>query len=147
MLDATMPKPKILFISPKNGARAIMAKGFARYYAGQAIEVESACPDPKPPSAYIVWAMNEVAIDISDDHPVALHSLNLDDFSYCIRISDRGQISLPALTGRTQIEDWKIADTAAVRGQTSDVIRSIRIIRYHIEAGVQQLLRKVMAAA
>ncbi|RPJ53115.1 MAG: hypothetical protein EHM23_01080 [Acidobacteria bacterium] len=142
-----MAKPKILFVSPRTGARSLIAKGFARYYAGQAIEVESACPNPKPPSAYIIWAMNEVAVDISEDHALTLSSVNLDDFDYVATISDRGAISLPALTGRTHIEHWSIADTAAVRGQTSDVIRSIRVIRYLIEAKVQTLLQKALAPA
>ncbi|MFB3906298.1 MAG: hypothetical protein ACE15E_22875 [Acidobacteriota bacterium] len=84
-----MAKPKILFISPVTGARSLIAKGFARYYAGQAIEVESACPNPKPPSAYIIWAMNEAAVDISEDHPQSLSSLNLDDFDYIAAISNR----------------------------------------------------------
>lgn len=142
-----MAKPKILFISPVTGARSLIAKGFARYYAGQAIEVESACPNPKPPSAYIIWAMNEAAVDISEDHPQSLSSLNLDDFDYIAAISNRGEMPLPALTSRTYVEHWKIADTAAVRGQTSDVIRSIRVIRYLIEAKVQALLRRALAAA
>ncbi len=141
-----MAKPKILFISPGTGARSLIAKGFARYYAGQGIEVESACPNPKPPSAYIIWAMNEVAIDISEDHPLALRSLSLDDFDHVATISDKAAIPLPALTSRTQVERWTIADTAGVRGQTPDVIRSIRIIRYLIEAKVQALLQKALAA-
>jgi len=142
-----MAKPKILFVSSGTGARSLIARGFARYYAGQAIEVESACPNPKPPSAYIIWAMNEVAVDISEDHPQALNSLNLDDFDYVATISDRGEIPLPALTSKTHIEHWTIADTAKVRGQTSDVISSIRVIRYLIEAKVQALLQQALATA
>ncbi len=142
-----MAKPKILFVSPGTGARSLIAKGFAHYYAGQGIEVEGACPNPKPPSAYIIWGMNEAAIDISEDHPLALRSLNLDDFDYVATISDRGEIPLPALTSRTHVEHWTIADTAAVRGQTPDVIRSIRVIRYLIEAKVQALLHKALATA
>jgi len=142
-----MAKPRILFISPGTGARSVMAKGFARYYAGQAIEVESACPNPKPPSAYIIWGMNEVAVDISEDHPLTLSSVNLDDFDFVATISDRGEIPLPGFTSRTRVEHWTIADTARVRGQTSDVIRSIRVIRYLIEAKVQEILRQVLATA
>ncbi len=142
-----MAKPKILFISPRTGARSLIAKGFARYYAGQGIEVESACPNPKPPSSYIIWAMNEAAIDISEDHPAALRSLNLDDFDHVATISDRAEIPLPALTSRTQVEHWTIADTAKVRGQTPDVIRSIRVIRYLIETKVQALLQKALTTA
>jgi protein-tyrosine-phosphatase len=142
-----MARPKVLFISPGTGARSVIAKAFARYYAGQEIEVESACPTPKPPSAHIIWAMNEVAIDISDDHPVSLKSVNLDEYDYVATISDRGEIPLPALTSKTRVEHWTVADTAKVRGQTPDVIRSIRVIRYLIEANVQALLHKALATA
>ncbi len=142
-----MAKPKILFVSPGTGARSLIAKGFARYYAGQAIEVESACPNPKPPSSYIIWAMNEAAVDISEDRPRALNSVNLDDFDYVATISDRGAIALPALKSKTHVDEWTIADTAAVRGQTPDVIRAIRVIRYLIEVKVQELLQKVLATA
>jgi len=142
-----MAKPKILFISPGTGARSLMAKGFARYYAGQAIEVECACPNPKPPSAYIIWGMNEVAIKISEDYPVTLKSVNLDDFDYVATISDRGEIPLPGLKSKTHVEHWSIADTAAVRGQTPDVIIAIRVIRYLIEAKVQALLQKALTPA
>lgn len=142
-----MAKPKILFISPGTGARSLMAKGFARYYAGQGIEVESACPNPKPPSAYIIWGMNEVAIKISEDLPLPLNSINFDDFDYLATLSDQGEMPLPGLKSSTRVEHWKIADTARVRGQTSDVIRSIRVIRYQIELKVQELLHKALAPA
>ncbi|RPI27820.1 MAG: hypothetical protein EHM61_07175 [Acidobacteria bacterium] len=142
-----MAKPKILFVSPGTGARSLMGKAFARYYAGQTIEVESACPDPKPPSAYIVWAMNEVAVYTSEDHPIALNSAKLEDFDFVVKISEQGQLTLPPLSASTQVEDWRVANTAAVRGQTSDVICSLRIIRYQIEIRVQELLRKVLVTA
>lgn len=142
-----MARPKLLFVSPGTGARSLIAKGFARYYAGQAIELESACPNPKPPSAYIIWAMNEVGVDISEDRPLRLRSVNLDDFDYVATISNRGEIPLPALKSKTHVEHWTIADTASIRGQTPDVIRSIRVIRYLIETKVQELLQKALTTA
>jgi protein-tyrosine-phosphatase len=142
-----MAKPRILFVCPGDASRSLMARGFVRYYAGPMVEVESAAIDPKPPSAYIAWGMNETSIPISEDQARPLKSVKLEDFDHIVSFVDGTRVSLPPLSSHTRVEEWLIADPSRVRGQTSDVIRAIRLIRYQIEARVQALLQRVLAGA
>src|SRR4030042_6097553 len=107
-----MSKPKILFVCARDGARSLIAKGFVRYYAGQGVEVEAAAISPKPPSAYVVWAMNEVGADISDDTPHSFNGLDVSGYNCIVTISDTREPSLPRTTARTEVEDWKGPDPA-----------------------------------
>lgn len=139
-----MAKPKILFACPGDGARSIMARGFARYYAGNMVDTHAASADPQPPSEYIVWGMNEAGIDISQDRAKGLDALQAGDFDYVVRIAENGTVSVPLSNTRAKTEDWRIANPSKVRGQTSDVIKSIRLIRYQVEMRVHEFLARIL---
>jgi protein-tyrosine-phosphatase len=142
-----MAKPRILFVCPGDASRSLMAVGFVRYYAGPMVYVESAAVDPKPPSAYISWGMNEVSVKISEDQARPLSSVKLEEYDHVITFIDGGRVSLPSFSSETLVQEWPIPDPSRVRGQTPDVIKAIRLIRYQIEARVQDLLKKVLTAA
>ena len=140
-----MAKPRILFVCARDGARSLMAKGFVRYYAGQAVDVEAAAINPKPPSPYIVWAMNEAGVDVSDDTPKAFNGLDVSGYDCIVTISDSREPSLPRTKASTEVQDWKIPDPSSLRGQTPDQIKAIRVIRYRVESRVHELLSKLLA--
>jgi protein-tyrosine-phosphatase len=144
--EEPMAKPKILFACPGDGSRGLMAKGFARYYAGQAIEAEAAAASPKPPGQYTVWAMNEVGVDISDDRPRAFGGLDLGRYNCIVTISDARELALPRTTARIEVEDWRIPDPSTIRGRAPDVIKAVRALRYQVETRVQELLGRLLVS-
>jgi len=145
MLDPMATK-RILFVDDGDAARSLMARGFARYYAGNMVELECAALDPKPPSSYLIWAMNETAVDISEDLAKPLRSLDLKSFDKVILLTDGRGDRLGIARDGPRVEEWPIVDVRRVRGQTADVIRSLRLIRYLIETKVHELLHGLLAA-
>jgi len=139
-----MSKPRILFVCARDGSRSLMARAFVRYYAGQAVEADAAAISPKPPNPYIIWAMNEAAVDISQDTPKPFNGLDVSEYNCIVTISDSREASLPRTTARTEVEDWKIPDPSDLRGQTSDQIKAIRAIRYQLESRVHELLSRLL---
>ncbi len=108
------------------------------------VEIECAALDPKPPSPYLIWAMNETAVDISEDQAKTAKSLDLQSFDKVVLLTDGQTDQLGIAVDGSRVEEWPIADTRRVRGQTSDVIHSLRVVRYLIETKVQQLLQGML---
>jgi len=140
-----MATKRILFVDDGDAARCLMARGFARYYAADMVEIECAALEPKPPSPYLAWAMNETAVDISEDQAKSIKSVDPKSFDKVILLTDGHGDQLGIASDGSRVEEWLIADTRRVRGQTSDVIKSLRVVRYLIETKVQELLRGVLA--
>lgn len=114
-----------------------MAEGFARYYAGGSIEVESAGTHPIGINPNAVWAMNEAGIDISHQNSDLLTDKNLGKFSYVITLCGDARDSCPALPSHVRNEHWSLGDPAKITGDPSDLIEVFRIIRYQIEVRVR----------
>jgi hypothetical protein len=91
--------------------------------------------------------MNETAVDISEDQARPVKSLDIQPFDKVVLLTDGRADQLLIAADGSRIEEWRIADTRRVRGQTSDVIRSLRVVRYLIEIKVQQLLRGLLVTS
>ena len=92
-----MRKQKVLLLCTQNSARSQMAEGFLRHLAGDRFEVYSAGIDPTVeihPCA--VEAMEEVGIDISEQHPKGLKTyLGKMGFNYLIIVCARAEERCP----------------------------------------------------
>jgi arsenate reductase (thioredoxin) len=124
--------------------RSQMAEGFVRFYAGDRLQVESAGEAPLPLDSYACWAMHETGVDITHQRPTALDTKKLDQYDYIVTLCREGEEAISNVPERVQLKRWKIPDPSKVRGQSSDRIKAFRIIRYHIERHVQELLAEVL---
>lgn len=138
-------KVRLLFICTGNSARSQMAEGFARYYAGDSIEVDSAGTQPVGVNPNAVWAMNEVGIDISHQSSDLLDGKDLETFNYIVTLCGDARDSCPLLS-HVESEHWPLGDPARIAGEPSEVIGTFRVIRYQIERRVRNLLRQIEAA-
>ena len=137
-------KPRILFVCTGNSARSQMAEGFARFYGGNSIELESAGTDPAGLNPNAVWAMREVGLDISRQTSDALSSKNLDEFDYVVTLcGDAKKASCPVLPAHIKTEHWPLPDPAGIPGSLDEVIKAFRVIRYQIEHRVKDLLERI----
>jgi arsenate reductase len=114
-------KPSVLFVCVHNAGRSQMAAGFLTALSDGRIEVRSAGSAPGDqvnPTA--VQAMNEVGIDISDQHPKILttDAVQASDVVITMGCGD----ACPIFPGK-RYEDWKLDDPA---GQSIDAVRPIR---------------------
>ena len=136
-------KVAVLFICTGNSVRSQMAEGFARYYAGDSIEVESAGTHPIGINPNTVWAMNEVGIDISYQNSDLLTDKDLEKFSHVITLCGDARDSCPILPSHVSNEHWPLGDPAEITGEPSDLIEVFRIVRYQIEVRVRNFLQQI----
>ncbi|MFQ5738611.1 MAG: arsenate reductase ArsC [Acidobacteriota bacterium] len=136
---------RILFVCTGNSARSQMAEGFARYYGGRSVRVDSAGTRPASLHPVAIWAMNEVGIDISHQTSDPLDGKNMDEFDYAVTLCGDARDSCPRLPDPIQARHWDLADPAAVRGRPSDVKTAFEVIRNQIERKVKDLLREIFA--
>jgi arsenate reductase (thioredoxin) len=70
-----MRKQKVLFLCTQNSARSQMAEALLRHHAGDRFEAYSAgCNPGDEIHPYAVEAMEEIGIDLSDQHPKGLRT-------------------------------------------------------------------------
>lgn len=136
-------KARILFVCTGNSARSQMAEGFARYYGGNSVELQSAGTNPSGLNPNAVWAMHEVGLDISQQTSESLSSKNLEEFEYVVTLCGDAKESCPVLPGHIHTEHWPLPDPAKISGGPAEVIRAFRVIRYQIEGRVRDLLGRI----
>jgi len=137
-------KPAILFLCTGNSARSQMAEAFARFYGGDAVILHSAGIQPVGVHPTAIWAMNEVGLDISHHTSDPLSSKKLEDFDYVVTLCGEAKESCPVLRPTTHNEHWPLPDPAKIRGNSQQVIKGFRVIRYQIETRVKDLLQRIL---
>jgi arsenate reductase len=137
-------KPAILFLCTGNSARSQMAEAFARFYGGDAVILHSAGIQPVGVHPTAIWAMNEVGLDISHHTSDPLSSKKLEDFDYVVTLCGEAKESCPVLPPTTHNEHWPLPDPAKIRGNSQQVIKGFRVIRYQIETRVKDLLQRIL---
>jgi arsenate reductase len=117
-----------------------MAEGFATYYGGAQIIVESAGTATASIDPFCQWAMNEAGIDIALQSPETLEDKDLGSYDRIIALG--GEV--PSLSSTSQVEHWEIPDPAAVRSGAQGRIQSYRAVRNQIETKVKKLLAELL---
>lgn len=141
-----MPKKKvhILFVCTGNSTRSQMAEGFARYYGGDMVSVDSAGTNPSGIHSYTAWAMNEAGIDISSQTSDALESKDFSRFDYLVTLCGDARDRCPVLPAGIHCEHWDLPDPASVRGSPADRIKAFRMVRNEIEQRVKKVLETIL---
>lgn len=129
---------RVLFLCIGNSCRSQMAEGFARKYGADVMQVGSAGLSPAAivqPQTHEV--MNQKNINIEDQFPKDLSSVNVRSFELIINMSG---VKLP---GKIPIEvrDWKVDDPI---GRSEEVYIAVRD---QIEAMVMQLVLELRREA
>ena len=138
-------KPSILFVCTGNSARSQIAEGFARYYGGEAIRVDSAGTAPKGLNPNAVWVMNEAGIDISSQTSDPLDSKKLKEFDIVITLCGDARDHCPPLPAGIRSEHWDLADPARARGKPLEILEAFRLTRFQVEKRVRELLGRMSA--
>jgi arsenate reductase len=133
-LATFLMKYKVAFVCIGNSCRSQIAEGYAKEYGSDLLEVYSAGTHPADvvkPNA--VEVMEEVGIDISNQHPKLLEDIPAQ---FDILITMGCGVECPFLPCEMR-EDWGLDDPA---GEPIEVFRETRSI---IEDRVNELIEKV----
>lgn len=137
-------KARILFVCTDGLARCQMAEGFARYYAGATVTVESASSGDQSANPYCHWAMNEAGIDVTHLKASPLENTDLSGFSHVVTLSGEAEENLASVPSGVQVEHWRLPDPTKVRGNPQDLIKTFRAVRNATERKVKDLLTRVL---
>jgi arsenate reductase len=137
-------KARILFVCTDGLARCQMAEGFARYYAGANVVVDSTSSGDQSVNPYCQWAMNEAGIDVTHLTASPLKNKDLSSFSHVVTLSGEAEENLASVPSGVQLEHWRLPDPTKVRGSPQDLIKTFRAVRNATEKKVKDLLTRVL---
>lgn len=129
-------RERVLFICIENSSRSVMAEGFAKELG---IDASSAGTFPSTHvNSFVVKAMKEVGIDVSQIKPKELNSRMIEDADVVVLTDSSLQKAVPSdlrKKMRRKIVEWNLPDP---QGKS---IEQIRYIRDEIEGMVRALAR------
>jgi arsenate reductase len=117
-----------------------MAEGFARYFGGSKIAVETASENTTMLHPYCQWAMNETGIDISGHSPGVLKEKDLTSFDRVVKMGFDAGKDFPPVPPGVKVEEWDIPSLESIRARPHDLINAYRAVRNDIEGRVKGLL-------
>lgn len=123
----------VLFACTMNAVRSPMAAAILRHLAGRRCYVQSAGVRAGELDSFMVAAMDEIGIDVSEHTPHTLEELNDTSFDLIVSLSPEAHHQALELT-RTMavdVEYWPTFDASLMQGQgnreqTLDAYRTVR---------------------
>lgn len=136
-----MSRQRVLFVCIHNSARSQMAEAWLRHLAGERFEAESAGLEPGKLNPFVVQAMRDVGIDISNHQPKGVNDLLAagKTFDYVIAVCDKEAAErCPIFPGGSQKLHWSFADPSSARGDDSEKLRVAALVRDEIRGRIAE---------
>lgn len=131
---------KILILCTGNSCRSQMAEGFFKYFNIN-LEVYSAGTNPASkvhPRA--VQVMQEVGIDIHNNHPKIVNEFLNQDFEYVITVCNNAKENCPAFIGNVhQRLHIGFDDPAEAIGTDEEILSEFRRIRDEVNIDLKKI--------
>ncbi|MDD5160790.1 MAG: arsenate reductase ArsC [Sulfuricurvum sp.] len=134
---------KVLFVCVHNSARSQMAEAFFNQYAQGSDSSESAGIEPGKLNPYVVRAMAEKNIDISNNETKGVFALYKEGrtFSHVITVCDAEAAQrCPIFPGISRIIMWSFPDPSTFTGSDDEIMEQVRVVRDTIEAKVKAFI-------
>jgi arsenate reductase (thioredoxin) len=138
-----MRKHKVLFLGTHNSARSQMAEAFLREHGRDSFEVYSAGGNVgEEAHPYAVKVMNEVGIDISEQHPKGLKTyMGKMGFNYSIIVCARAEKDCPkTFPGVGTPLVWVFDDPRGKDVPEEERLEKFREVRDEIEHKIREWL-------
>ncbi len=129
-------KSRVLFLCTHNSARSQMAEGLLRHLAGDRFEAMSAGTEATHVRPLAIRAMEEVGIDISNQHPKGLRTyMGKMGFNYSIIVCARAEKDCPkTFPGVGMRFVWVFDDSRGECGTEEEMVEMFREVRDETEA-------------
>ena len=137
---------KILFICIHNSARSQMAEAFANFYGKNKLMAQSAGIEPKKLNPFVIKAMGEIGIDISNNKTKSVESFlkSKETFDYVITVCDATSGErCPFFPGQVIRLHWEFDDPSAFTGSEEEIMIKVREIRDKIKDKVIEFINQI----
>jgi arsenate reductase len=139
-------KSNVLFICIHNSARSQMAEAWLNHICGDFFSAESAGLEPGTLNPFVVRAMQEIGIDISQKKTQAVFDVFKAGklFSHVVTVCDETSAEkCPIFPGITKRLHWSFADPSALTGNDEEKMAGVRKIREEIRAKVEEWCEEI----
>ena len=143
MAEENSEKTKVLFVCVHNSARSQMAEEFLRKYGGEQFQVESAGLEPGTINPYVIRALKEEGIDISDKETRSVFELYRAGrtYAYVITVCSReAEEKCPIFPGITERLNWPFPDPSRFTGSDEEIMEQVREVREIIKERVREFI-------
>ncbi len=106
-----------------------MAEGLVRHFREEEFESYSAGIDPKGVHPKAVQVMQEIDIDITDQHSKHLNDIKNIEFDYVITLCDHAEKNCPLFFSKGKRIHKAFSDPAAAKGNDDNISDSFRLVR------------------
>ncbi len=141
-----MSKKRILFVCVHNSARSQMAEAFVNNFAGERFEADSAGIEPGKLNPFVVLAMKEIGIDISENNTNSVKDFYEEGrkYDYVVAVCDKKAAEqCPIFPGVSDILHWPFEDPSSVDGNDEEKLEVARRVRNQIKAKIIEWLETV----
>ena len=131
---------KVLFLCVHNSARSQMAEAFLKKHGGGRFEADSAGLEPGRLNPFVVRAMSEKGIDISNNPTKSVFDLFAAKMVFQVVVtvcSKEAAERCPIFPGLSEKLHWPFADPSTFVGTDDEVMEKVRQVRDQIEAAVR----------
>jgi len=134
---------KVLFLCVHNSARSQMAEAFLKKHGGNRFQAESAGLEPGTLNPYVVRAMAEVGVDISNNPTRSVFDLFKAGKVYQVVVtvcSKEAAEKCPIFPGLAEKHHWPFADPSSFTGSDDEKMEKVREVRDRIESAVKEFV-------
>lgn len=138
-----LEKIRVLFVCVHNSARSQMAEEFLRKYGGERFHVESAGLEPGKINPYVIRALKEEEIDISNKETRSVFDLYKEGkkFAYVITVCSReAEEKCPIFPGVAERQNWPFPDPSAFEGGDEEIMEKVRDVKETIKARIRDFI-------
>ena len=143
-----MDKQPVLFVCVHNSARSQMAEAWLNHLYGDRFAAESAGLEPGTLNPYVVRAMAEAGIDISEAKTKSVFDMykNGKLFRFVVTVCDTEAAErCPTFPGAAQRLHWGFPDPSRVTGSDEEKMAQVRAVRDQIRAQIEEWAASVPA--
>lgn len=138
-----MEKFRIMFLCTGNSCRSQMAEGWARFLAGDDVEIRSAGIEAHGQNAQAIKVMAEVGIDISLQESIRVNGEMLEWADLLVTLCENADEQCPVVSPHTLRLHLPLTDPAKYRGTEEEILAEFRLTREKIKQRVNYVLQQL----
>lgn len=131
-------KKKVLFLCTHNSARSQMAEGLLRAMYGSNYEAYSAGTKPSTVNPYVIRAMAEIGIDLSQHRSKSVTDFLQDKFDFVVTVCDNAKEGCPFFPGGKAYLHESFNDPSGFAGIDEQVMEGVRAVRDDIQRWIRK---------